>query len=72
MLYKQELIHKKDKMNTDPQTEEDFDAVFNTLKRAKEEGLDIEVIVFAMRAIQADPTLSISQACSEGLWEWDI
>lgn len=40
------------------------------LATAKQYGLETEVVVWALYAMQRDPKLTVSQAISEGLSEW--
>jgi predicted transcriptional regulator len=40
------------------------------LEDAKEYGLEVEVITWALKYLKEDPTISIDQAISYGYYEW--
>lgn len=54
----------------DPQMHEDMRGAALGLATAKQYGLETEVVVWALYAMQRDPKLTVSQAISEGLSEW--
>lgn len=64
-------MNSNDNINIDFEGEQEYLAVHNTLRIARQEGLEIEVILSVMNSLKGDPTISISQACSEGLYDWD-
>lgn len=49
---------------------EELDQVNNLLKMAQKYGLEAECVVFALRYMQQDPTLTIVQAMTYGFDEW--
>ena len=53
-------------------TNDDIKAVDHALTEAKKHGLEVEVIAWALNAMKKDNTLTIEQALSIGLEEWDI
>lgn len=49
----------------------DVEAVAAGLKVAEEHGMVVEVVCWAMKALKANPAMSIEEAINEGLYEWD-
>jgi len=49
---------------------EELDAVYSALQKAKLYGLESEVVVYSLRAMKNDSTLSIERAIQMGLSEW--
>jgi len=50
----------------------DLSNVSLTLKKAKEQGLEVEVITSALRILKSNPEMSIKDALVCGLKEWDV
>ena len=50
----------------------DLDAVIRTLDRAKEHGLEAEVVCWALYHAQTNPEASIVECLEAGLVEWDV
>lgn len=48
----------------------DMACVHSCIKDAAVHGLEVEVVTFALLAMQADPTLSVSDAIISGYNEW--
>lgn len=48
----------------------EMDAVSIALQQSREEGLDAEVVTWALRYMKDDPSLSISEAITMGYYEW--
>ena len=48
----------------------EMDAVEIALERSREEGLDVEVVTWALRYMKENPSLTISEAISMGYYEW--
>jgi len=48
----------------------EMDAVSIALQQSREEGLDAEVVTWALRYMKEDPSLSISEAITMGYYEW--
>jgi len=55
----------------DPQQEADRNAIEIALTSTKPFGLEIDVFYEAFKQITADPTITISEAIQNALWEWD-
>ena len=51
-------------------TDEDINTVSLCLKGAMEHNLETEVVLFALKAMKEDKSLTIAQAISEGFNEW--
>jgi hypothetical protein len=49
---------------------EEYEAVRNAIKGASEYGLEIEVVVFALKYMKQDPKLTVEQAIKLGFEEW--
>ena len=49
---------------------DEFDAVKNALKDASEYGLEVEVVVFALKYMKENPRLTIEEAIGLGFDEW--
>jgi hypothetical protein len=62
------------KQNTDENDTEmlvlEMDAVEIALQRSREEGLDVEVVTWALRHMKKNPSLTISEAITMGFYEW--
>jgi hypothetical protein len=62
------------KQNTDENDTEmlvlEMDAVEIALQRSREEGLDVEVVTWALRYMKKNPSLTISEAITMGFYEW--
>jgi hypothetical protein len=54
----------------DKEMQEAFQSVINGLKWGKEDGVEVEVIVYAMIYLRDHPGSSIPDAISYGLEEW--
>lgn len=50
--------------------EEEFKVTKNAIKNASEYGLEVEVIVYALKFMKEDPNLSIVEAVIAGYEEW--
>lgn len=50
----------------------DLDFVYSIMSDAREHGLETEVVLWALYALQGNPKLSIEQALIEACLEWDI
>lgn len=50
--------------------QDDWAIVFNALQEAKVEGLETEVVVFALQYLKDNPKGTIRQAIQHGLDEW--
>lgn len=48
----------------------DLDTIFEALTYAKKYNLEIEVILWSLYAMKANPTLTIEEAIQIGLNEW--
>ncbi len=48
----------------------EWNTVDSTLRYAEEEGLLTEVVLFGMKALKENPSMSISEAILFGLNEW--
>ena len=48
----------------------EFRAVEFALKEAINDGLEVEVVVFALKAMKENPSLSIEEAINIGYEEW--
>ena len=48
----------------------EMDAVEIALERSREEGLDVEVVTWALRYMKENPSLTISEAITMGYYEW--
>lgn len=51
---------------------DDLKLVSDALRLAREHSLESEVVLFALKALQKDNSLSIQDALEEGLSEWDV
>lgn len=51
-------------------TDEDIKVIGLRLASAKERNLETEVVLFALKAMKEDKSLTIAQAISEGFNEW--
>lgn len=49
---------------------DEFDAVKNALKGASEYGLEVEVVVFALKYMKENPRLRVEEAIGLGFDEW--
>ena len=49
---------------------EELNTVKNALDQSRECGLDTEVVVWALKCMKEDPTLTVSEAIELGFWEW--
>ena len=49
---------------------EEFEAVKNAIKGASEYGLEVEVIVFALKYMKENPRLTVKEAISLGYEDW--
>ena len=62
------------KQNTDENDTEmlilEMDAVAMALEQSREEGLDAEVVTWALRYMKENPSLTISEAIAMGFYEW--
>jgi hypothetical protein len=62
------------KQNTDENDTEmlilEMDAVAEALEQSREEGLDAEVVTWALRYMKENPSLTISEAITMGFYEW--
>jgi hypothetical protein len=47
-----------------------MDAVATVLEHSCEEGLEVEVVTWALRYMKNDPTLTLSEAITMGYYEW--
>jgi hypothetical protein len=47
-----------------------MDAINNALNGAREYGLEVEVVYWALKAMKEDPSLTIEEAIEAGYWEW--
>jgi len=54
------------------QTLEEIDHIGDCLKDAKAYGLELEVITWALKIMKRNPELSVKQAFSAAMAEWDI
>jgi hypothetical protein len=59
----------KDENNTEMLVSE-MDAVAIALEQSREEGLDVEVVTWALRYMKENPSLTISEAITMGYYEW--
>jgi len=50
---------------------DDMAKVSQCLKAAQEHGLLVEVVTWAIYAVQADPNMTPHQAVLDALYEWD-
>lgn len=50
----------------------DYGAVKFGLDKAKEYGLEVEIIVHALYNMRGDPTASIRECIEDALYDWDI
>lgn len=48
-----------------------MDAVAIALSHAKEDGLEVEVVTWALIYMKENPSLSIAEAITMGFYEWD-
>ena len=48
----------------------DLQTVKNALKQSRDCGLDVEVVVWALKSMKENPSLSVSEAIETGFWEW--
>ena len=55
--------------NPDEEREADINSIQSTLERSTEGGLTLEVLYEAFSQLKSDPTISISQACENALWD---
>ena len=58
--------------NENSQEVDEFEVVANALELAKEYSMEIEVLTTAFRNIKENPELTIQQALSYALADWDI
>ena len=65
-----ELDFKKDEDVSDIVSTLEY--VSSALKEAAQFGLEEEVIVWALKAMKEDPTISIIEAFERGCQEWDV
>lgn len=49
---------------------EEYEAVRNVLKDASEYGLEIEVVIFALKYMKENPRLTVKEAIFLGYEEW--
>lgn len=59
----------KDENNTEMLVSE-MDAVAIALEQSREEGLEVEVVTWALRYMKENPSLTISEAITMGYYEW--
>ena len=52
--------------------EKSYDTIQNVFNAAAEQGLEVEVFTLMMNIIKDNPDISIEEAASEALLEWDI
>lgn len=52
------------------QTQLEMEACTNVLKMAKEEGLEVEVMIWSMKALRDNPGMQIIDALQIGFDEW--
>ena len=64
-----ENYHQPDENDTYSLVSE-MDAVAIALEQSREEGLEVEVVTWALRYMKNDPTLTISEAITMGYYEW--
>jgi hypothetical protein len=64
-----ENYHQPDENNTYLLVSE-MDAVATALEQSREEGLEVEVVTWALRYMKNDPSLTISEAITMGYYEW--
>ena len=64
-----ENYHQPDENDTYSLVSE-MDAVATVLEHSCEEGLEVEVVTWALRYMKNDPTLTISEAITMGYYEW--
>jgi hypothetical protein len=64
-----ENYHQPDENDTYSLVSE-MDAVAIALEQSHEEGLEVEVVTWALRYMKNDPTLTISEAITMGYYEW--
>ena len=64
-----ENYHQPDENDTYSLVSE-MDAVATALEQSREEGLEVEVVTWALRYMKNDPTLTISEAITMGYYEW--
>lgn len=57
-------------MNIKEIEKEDYDVISNSLDQALDDGLEIEIIYWALIAMKKDPSLTPGQAMMIGLTEW--
>jgi len=48
----------------------DLQTVKNALEQSRDCGLDVEVVVWALKSMKENPSLTISEAIEMGFWEW--
>jgi len=48
----------------------EMDTVAMALERSREEGLEVEVVTWALRYMKENPSLTISEAITMGYYEW--
>lgn len=58
-------------LETEDLFDEEIRKISNFLNWAKEDGLEVEVITWALLAMKNNPKLSISDAMGIGFYEWD-
>ena len=63
-------MFQNSKVNGMSNSQREMEAVATALYRAAKDGLETEVILFAMRALKRDPSITIEQALNEGINEW--
>ncbi len=64
-----ENYHQPDENDTYSLVSE-MDAVATALEQSREEGLEVEVVTWALRYMKNDPSLTISEAITMGFYEW--
>lgn len=69
MIIKSKYQRKKRKRSP---VEVDMESVSNALKRAKEYGLETEVVLWSLYSMRGSPKNTIAKALWEGLYEWDV
>ena len=60
----------KIEIDEDKEMQEAFQSVINGLKWGKEDGVEVEVIVYAMIYLRDHPGASIPDAIDHGISEW--
>lgn len=57
-------------MDVQPMDKDQLQIISDVLDEALESGLEVEVIYWALKAMQKDPTLTPGEAMALGILEW--